>query len=64
MSLENAGTFPTAAGSGARLQSFQQVWLVALVVLFSFFMKGAPKQVENVASGSITPFSVPATLAV
>jgi len=38
MSLENAGTFPTAAGSGARLQSFQQVWLVALVVLFSFFM--------------------------
>ena len=27
-------------------------------------MNGAPKQVENVASGSMTPFSVPATLAV
>ena len=27
-------------------------------------MNGAPKQVENVASGSVTPFSVPATLAV
>jgi hypothetical protein len=27
-------------------------------------MKGAPKQVEKVASGSLTPFSVPATFAV
>src|SRR5258706_1549997 len=27
-------------------------------------MNGAPKHVENVASGSVTPFSVPATLAV
>ena len=27
-------------------------------------MNGAPKQVEKVASGSVTPFSVPATLAV
>ena len=28
------------------------------------FMKAAPKQVEKVASGSVTPISVPATLAV
>ena len=27
-------------------------------------MKGAPKQVEKVACGSLTPVSVPATLAV
>ena len=27
-------------------------------------MKGAPKQAENVACGSTTPISVPATLAV
>ena len=27
-------------------------------------MKGAPKQVENVGCGSVTPFSVPATFEV
>ena len=27
-------------------------------------MNGAPKQAENVASGSVTPISVPATFAV
>ena len=32
--------------------------------ILSIIMKGAPKQVEKVASGSVTPISVPATLAV
>ena len=33
-------------------------------VLGCLGMNGAPKQVENVAWGSVTPISVPATLAV